>query len=76
MLKMTDLEMTELNVRGVFGGGIRNGHMVAGALEIINGEIKIASENDRSWSKMSEQTVFRWLSHGYFGLLYVSNRKK
>ena len=48
--------MTELNVRGVFGGGVCNGHMVAGALEIKDGEIKIASENDRSRSKMS---VFR-----------------
>ena len=61
MLKMTDLEMTELNARSVVGGGVRNGHMVriAGALEIKDGEIKIASENDRSRSKMSEQTVFR-----------------
>ena len=59
MLKMTDLKMTELNVRGVFGGGVRNGHMVAGALEIKDGEIKIASENDRSRSKMSEKIVFR-----------------
>ena len=61
MLKMTDLEMTELNVRGVFGGGVRNGHMVriAGALEIKDGEIKIASENDRSRSEMSEQIVFQ-----------------
>ena len=61
MLKMTDLKMTERNVRGVFGGGVRNGHMVriAGVLEIKDGEIKIASENDRSRSKMSEQTVFR-----------------
>ena len=61
MLKMTDLKMTDLKVRGVIGGGVRNGHMVriAGALEIRDGEIKFASENDRSRSKMSEQTVFR-----------------
>ena len=56
---MSEVHLVVRTHRGSRDRTVGSAMRVARSLGVEYGEIKIAPENDRSWSKMSEQIVFQ-----------------